>query len=406
MLKSATPRASPRIHSQFVPETDPVSEPAQQKAERIVARYGTKGCAAFTWGPNWSDTKPMDPPTGFTFRVPYDAPLIMDPFSHEKLFSGTTVCSLNDAVFSATRTKVTEEDLLRDYQRTLQRMNAALDGEVESFAGIYSSLERDSRGQFWSKRYHLVVQSGNAETSRDIYRRMEEITDSLERSTNSKSSALVATRPDQTWKSFFKDSRLNSDILQANSTRRRALLYKLGTALGLEASSWDTRNGLLPTPTAETTTHKTVDNKNDRYLVYHSATVDPEVRSGATGIVITETPYMGLTILHGPSSDTDKFDYGTPWKGSNGDDTPFPVCTGRSLTRHDVMASTKNRKGPWIVAQDSIHFTNDSSWKLAPTCFRPRDIPFKNAERLLGYDPCLGSTSLKPILVFNSQQRK
>ena len=66
-----------------------VDNGANERAKNIMSKLGDNG-KSWIWSSNWSNSHPIDPPSGFSLVVDSNATLTSEPFHREKLFSGVS----------------------------------------------------------------------------------------------------------------------------------------------------------------------------------------------------------------------------------------------------------------------------------------------------------------------------
>ncbi len=396
---------------------------AKEKCDRISAVY-KEDFLQWTWAPNASDHDPLNPPSGFSFMVRAGAPVLSAPFHPEKMFYGTAAYCLEGATF-LDGSPITEERIERDRPRLKQCLNQAIaersaktnnddDGAGASlealdiatgqeqcaweeqlggggaYAGIFSSLERGTR--HFDKKYWLVVQSGYAPVSEDLYRRMENIGHST------------------TWKQFFLEDPLTNYAYQRVSRNRRRLLYRVAKALDLHlppsASHPDAQavvaararrsdSPQMIEPTVETVSHAVTLDRARNVMVYHCGTVDPTFSSSQShGVLFNESPFLGPVILKGPPDEGKPF--GLTWKAVPECNGTFPCGTGRLRDPRGTSSFTLTEEElEPFVWEGAAHGNGRASADL----YRLRDAGFKEVEAKLGYNHAWGEIQLRPLVV-------
>lgn len=388
---------SVEIVNEFAPPDLPQS--AVEKCDSILKLYGDS-CVKWTWSPGASDNNPLDAPSGFSFEVKSDAPLVNDVFHPEKLNYGTAVCRLDGAKFDDGE-KLNQERLIKsreDYKEVLNErikerssrpvtlshldLSTLKDNDVweaqlgsgGAFAGIFYSMDR---GDYDYKiHYWLAVQSGCPEASSQLFRNMEE----------SKS---------ETWEDFFLKSRESRYLSQIAKRNRQRLLYDVADALDLVVDASSDFASIEPVkilkPTIETISHSISKNSSGN-LVYHSNTVNLASHRG--GLILNESPFVGPLILRGPPSS--EAEYGLSWTPKQ---EAFPTCTGRNkivellpLTSPEAESEEKWRPFVWKG--------KDGNSRLSGNVYRKRDIDFRRNETKLGYQHIWGAeVQLIPLIV-------
>lgn len=403
---------------------------AEEKCSRIIAPYDAD-FLQWTWGPNASDHDPLTPPSGFSFTVRANAPVRAGPFHPEKMFYGTAAFCLDGATFRD-GSPLSEECIERERPRLKQRLNRAIRQHVDdgaeatlatfdagtgqerrswveqlggggAYAGLFASLERGT--QHFEKKYWLVVQSGYAPISEDLYRRMEDSDAST------------------TWKQFFLEDPLTNYAHQCVGRNRRRLLYRVAEALELHlpasASQPDAQalapaatggTGGLPQviePTVETVSHAVMFDKVRGVMAYHCGTFDPAFASSqGSGVLFNESPFLGPVILKGPPDEGKPF--GLTWKAAAESSGTFPCGTGRLRDPNTASASSSSLASvtpedlePFVWESTAVDRDHDrrANGRASADLYRPRDAKFKEYEAKLGYNHTWGEVQLRPLVV-------
>lgn len=402
-----------------------VMKKASRTVNQIIDTYGRDNVAAFVWGPNASYLSSIEPPQGFSFAVRADCPLNPSVFSRDKLFtSGISILQLTNSTKTENNSRITEEYLMRNSKELMHKMHEGIperpgidspdikkpstDLEWEeslgkansgSYCGVFASEERTPSG--FKRDYWLVTQTAVPDISQQLY-------DLIEDTTPDHDSPIVSSK--QTWGGFFnqKNQEINraSKIATKNRTR---LLYNLVESLSLNqanitidtdfgsSNSNSSSNRMMVNPTTDMGTNAvTPDPNNSKVLVYHSKTVNPiEMRGG--GLIISENPFAGVTILRGPNASRSKV-FGEKWSTAETSYGAFPTCTGRvtALNRRDLQPRRESESDGTILFSEQ---SSNSNLRLDPRVYRLRDEQFKRAEAALGYDHSWGQIYLRPVIV-------
>ncbi len=406
------------VASFLVGGLESLSASTREKSRNIADSYGDN-FVCWVWGPNASDHHALDPPSGFSLTVRPSSPVHADSFHPEKLFRGTAAFCLDGATFR-NGSPITLDRLINDRSRLKARLNeavlecsdrhalppqltqgASVDASAwkealgvgdGSYAGIFSSTERGAHR--YDTRYWLVVQSGFASVSEQLYRRME------------------STGKDTTWDEFFFKDPTTLQALSYARRNRARLLFRVAEALDLDvgtASKADTRAtrdgpASLIEPSIQTVSHTVVKNREGN-IVYHSNSIDPQSGS-QQGILFNENPLLGPVVLKGPPMEGKRA--GLSWTGSKDGRGLFPSCTGRrsglkagtaSLRARD---SDRNEELRQPTAEELAPFVWEGSapnLRLCDDVYRARDANFKSVEAKLGYDHAWGEIQLRPSVV-------
>lgn len=394
-----------KIDTRYV--VDRLSYDACDKALKIVKSYGDNA-VKWVYGPNWSCNNPMRPPSGFSFAVKRNSPVIPTPFHPQKIFYGTAALCLSDECKFKDGTKVTEESIIHNYQKLSRAINETIQQTTEypihednqqnweacigsggAYAGIFSSEERGELHH--KKQYWLVVQAGAQKASEDLYKRMEDV---YYKRTNT-------INGDNTWEKFFFNNQHTTFLYNACKRVRGRLLAMLADALDIDIEKIrDSYGGYILEPTVETITNiVTVDPYDRDILVFHSNTVDPQIVSN--GLLLNETPYLGPILFKGPSDKSKQF--GSKWECDENSYGAFPVCTGRQKSIPDVISQLEKVDLLTSIPRDTIHFAYESpnprNIRLASGLYRRRNAEFIAKEEELGYNHGWGSVNFRPLLV-------
>lgn len=329
---------------------DKVDDETNNRANAIMSQLGDFGIN-WVWSANWSNSHPIEPPSGFSLVVDYNAPLISDVFHPEKLFSGVSAYKLESPTIGKDKIKLDEAYLHNNSHEILESMKRNLkpqqDGDFDlscmskdlegtdskswtsslsgtnSFAGIYTSKETD--GYYIKTDYWLLVQSGVPKASNDIYNK---IYDHCNQSKEEK----------PTWENYFNNNKDIAYVRDGSRRNRDQLLCKIAKSVKLntkceEDTKCMTRRVLKLNPSIETFHYSFTDVKTDNSIIYHSNTASPSV---CNGMLLMVNPYMGGYIMKG---DTESgIEYGKHWSMPDNYGEAFPTCTGRVIDN----ASVKN----------------------------------------------------------------
>jgi len=106
--------------------------------------------------------------------------------------------------------------------------------------------------------------------------------------------------------------------------------------------------------------------------VYRSSAIDP---SKTHGIVFTEAPYLGLSILKGPQSKSNEF--GGSWEANPTSLGSFPVNAGRRKTNKQLKTEIKEGYGVDQNLISSFVWTNGKqNLRLLKDAYKTRDQKF------------------------------
>ncbi len=392
---------------------DSLPKSANEKCEKIIEVYGTD-FIEWIWAPNASDNQPLNPPSGFSMVVKSTSPVIASAFHPEKMFYGTAAFCLDGITF-ADGSPITEEHLIQkrdEFKRNINSFVPEQSGDVirmsdfdegtkcdkkqwkeqlgksGAYAGIFSSIDRGNRR--YTTKYWLVVQSGYAPISEDLYRNMED------------------TGKETTWKNFFLSNPNTLYVHECVRRNRNRLLYKLAQALALDVDRV-AKNDLqsIPSrkvhrilePTIETISHTVVMNQ-EHQMVYHNNTVNPE-SVPSQGTLFNESPLLGPVLLKGPPQNGKPF--GLSWCASKDSRGTFPCCTGRQKKLSTSVYSSNGIDAKPVEEDLSLfvweHESESPNTRLSEGVYRSRDVDFKKIETELGYNHVWGEVQMRPLIV-------
>jgi hypothetical protein len=393
-----------RIDYSFIDRKD-VSERTVVKVVKLMKPYGAENIEGFVWNLNWSDSKLIENPSGFSFAVKESTPISPRIFAHEKMFQSTvaflidplnvrfkdgsavnaeTVVKQLDKIESGLNTgRLREEDpkaiSLKFYDPRNSIISSSLlqqkgwnpvMGASGSFAGIYTSTDRSAyipKKQIW-----LVAQVHSPNISEDLTQLMED-------------------QGNKTWENFFFSSNEVKYLKHAAVANRTAVLSSLFDSVGFEFKDKSTEIS----PTIETETNTITHNTKSKIITYHCGTIDPE--SVSSGIIFNNNPYLGSTILKGPHSEEKQF--GLPWKASASTFNAFPVNTGRVLTSSSKQKQSVSKEETRNLTWKGKKADEQVSWRLANGVYRIRGEAFKKSQYALGYGEKWGEIDLQPVMV-------
>ena len=389
------------IESKFLLPNTSISEKTLKKCEEIIKGYGDN-CVKWVWGPNASDTRALDPPSGFSMKVKCKSPIKPLVFHPQKMFYGTVAVKLDGATFKDNGERVNDARLIKTRDMIKKNIDHCIKESTEkparisnkeletgyekeswneslgsggAYAGIFSST---SRGDYlYKKGYWLVVQSGSSVISEDLYSYMEEI----------------SSDEKVTWYDFFLN---DQNTLYANDCikkNRSKLLARLFEAIGLEFSTKSRSVSEIIEPTVETISH-TVDIDGE-FAICHSNTIDPELTT--CGILFNENPYLGPTLLKGPPNVQSPF--GLSWSAENNAHGTFATCTGR-IKQLPLNAENKMSFGDdQSIAPFIWEGKQKLNARLGNGVYRSRTVDFKKIESTMGYKHVWGEIAMQPLVV-------
>lgn len=440
---------------------DKISDKAVEKAQKLMNKLG-RDAVSITFSTNWSDTKVLSMPSGLSLAVHPSAPIYAEIFPATKMFSSTSIYSLDGLQFKD-GTPINEDYIIKNREKILSALEiSAKDssknplsssvfsiesyprdnsewtesiGASGAYAGIYVSKSHGDQSYLYDKKYWLAIQSNFPNVSRMIQEEMEQSEPDYDVNHNisSNSSSHV------TWSEFFGSNKAVEFALTSTSRSSRRTLAKVLSALDLDGISTETdiyahvnsnhsstgSKSAYPQmvkPILSTVTNIVRHDPSTNTLIFHSNTVNPSTIG--SGIVLNKNPYLGPVILNGPPSHNQAF--GSAWKPAKQSFGAFPTSTGRVMDFTDLNrviessissscspSSSTNRKSA-LVSQFSRlmpleHEYNIFTWenkisepinrRLFMDVYRIRNEHFKQKERDMGYNHQWGETQLQPLAV-------
>lgn len=380
------------------------------KVTKILKPLSPSNVEGFVWNLNWSDTKKLGNPSGFSLSLKESSPVVHKVFPYSKMFQATIAFLVDPNEFKFNDgSQVNLENVIKRLEKIEDGLNSSSIHEMHdskaismkfyepnslidissfmgkkeiepvmgisgSFAGVYTSSDRRSyipRNNIW-----LAAQVNCPTVSMDFNRLAEEKEGS-----------------DTTLLNFLYSSPEVKYLRQAAITNRILLLNKMIDSIGLVSS----KGKSVIHPTIETESHGITRNIATKSIIYHSGTVDPStIRSG---LLFCHNPYLGVSILNGPHDDD--LPFGSHWEASQKSYSAFPVNTGRIATESDVngshsQISSEEKK---VLTWSRKKSNPNGTWRLAKGVYRIRDNKFKKGQEYLGYNKSWGEIDLQPIMV-------
>ena len=319
---------------------DAVGDEAQMYAMTTTRLYGDFA-RAWIWSPNHTDSTCGEQPSGFQFNMSPKSPVFNDPFSQRAMFNGVMAVPILDVP------TLTLRFLADRKNRVVERMMAELDSEADlggsgddtNFAGIYSTVTRDSQSEtttLWAvtQSHSLAVADQTARLIRDaepdttdaVCARTRDLTtvtnqimlERYERDYCGGTDEKESQRRDKVSEKspfttveelFFKDRHMSQKRAAQREHRARVLAKLLKAAsvvsrrLGSGDSLDESARKILEFSDKVEVTFNDVDrvDKADPYSdVVYTSNLISVYDIGTNGAIVRDAPLLGLDVLRGP----------------------------------------------------------------------------------------------------------
>jgi len=375
-----------------------VDEPDQDyrdAVQRLCLASGAALCQYTTLANHGLDW--LRPPYGSVSIWKADEPFVADPF-YTDLFTATTVKEINYS--DADWTRGSRSDLLLALNSAIVQDSdqpPSLDADARNYdkdpwspslrdrdhyVGLFSSRHRDPGSRQWYNKWFIVCHAGvDAQT----YEAFEE--------------HLCACEEQKlTFAQVFENDRKIARMRLLCKRNRRRLVKQMADVLHVDVDTRKDAHGTNDQDIAsiDLETESNVVHRIGNFFAFYNQCTSTEHVKG--GLVVNRSLQLGPVVLQGPTMSTANrhFFQGGPW--SNALYNAFPTHTGRLRSTDPSTIKTYANTFVWEGETKSVPL-------LQRPC-RPRDAPWTDMERQLGYqrekwgDPI----ELQPVLVKCSNQ--
>lgn len=430
----------------------------EQNAMMGVVSMAAGGITNWHWMPNHSIVRQLEPPSGFAVAMLPSCPIIHDMLNRDKMFHGTLAVALPSEAREILNARQAENP------RFMSNLAMAMENDIPSsilprgrgsFAGIFTRVTRTASGprkELWlvvhggdqeaSRRFHWEVSKGGTSRlgvgslfgeSKHVMEKAREASrharvNALEKlarcclgssapfeSLNLTEKALMTMIEQRDPYVAYERGLLNTHQRWVRPSRDAPVDYPqtfcgpYTLATDTVTNTFDNSNGHAAAAAAAAETSK---------RVYYYAGCTPVGSRVNGGVVVCESPGMGISVLLGAPSK--KFAFGSRFRPS----TPthlgaFPCNTGRIASLRSVSG-----KLAAIATQPSSHKSKAMTpeplepisnaylfWegkgtasyaahpRLTHAIHRTRNRHFQRCEHAMGHDPTWGTIELAPMCV-------